>query len=73
MTGRYNEVHLAGVSVAGVCTHHFFTLGVDFRSCSDCWINILARKNWIKIEQVMRQYLIIGVVLIALFVLGLLF
>ena len=26
MTGRYNEVHLAGVSIVGVCTHHFLSV-----------------------------------------------
>ena len=49
MTGRYNEVHLAGVSIGGSLYAPFFTLltgliQVLFRLLD----NILARRNWIK-------------------------
>ena len=39
MTGRYNEVHLAGVSIGGSLYAPFFLSvdGADFGTCSDCW------------------------------------
>ena len=49
MTGRYNEVHLAGVSIGGSLYAPFFTLLTGL--ISDLFRlldNILVRKNWIK-------------------------
>ena len=75
MTGRYNEVHLAGVSIGGSLYAPFFSLLTGTISGLVPIVGqYFGQKKMDKIEQVMRQYLIIGVVLaIGLFVFGLLF
>ena len=75
MTGRYNEVHLAGVSIGGSLYAPFFSLLTGTISGLVPIVGqYFGQKKMDKIEQEMRQYLIIGVVLaIGLFVFGLLF
>ena len=75
MTGRYNEVHLAGVSIGGSLYAPFFSLLTGLISGLVPIVGqYFGQKKLDKIEQVMRQYLIIGVVLaIGLFVFGVLF
>ena len=64
MTGRYNEVHLAGVSIGGSLYSPFFTMLTGIVSGLVPIVGqYLGQKKKEKITEVMRQYLLIGVFL----------
>ena len=64
MTGRYNEVHLAGVSIGGSLYSPFFTMLTGIVSGLVPIVGqYLGQKKKEKIIEVMRQYLLIGIFL----------
>ena len=75
MTGRYNEVHLAGVSIGGSLYSPFFTMLTGIISGLVPIVGqYLGQKKKEKITEVMRQYLLIGVFLaFLLFLFGFIF
>ena len=75
MTGRYNEVHLAGVSIGGSLYSPFFTMLTGIISGLVPIVGqYLGKKKKEKITEVMRQYLLIGVFLaFLLFLFGFIF
>lgn len=70
MTGRYNEVHLAGVSIGGSLYSPFFTMLTGIVSGLVPIVgHYLGQKKKEKIIEVMRQYLLIGIFLAFLLIL----
>lgn len=75
MTGRYNEIHLAGVSIGGSLYSPFFTLVTGIISGLVPIVGqYLGEKKHHKIVEITRQYLWIGIGLaVSLFLLGFIF
>ena len=62
MTGRYNEIHLAGVSIGGSLYSPFFTLVTGIVSGLVPIVGqYLGEKKHHKIVELTRQYLWIGI------------
>lgn len=70
MTGQYDEIHLAGVSIAGSLYNPFFTLlnGI-VAALVPIVAQFLGKNDKVSIQRVVRQYLYIGV-LLAIILLG---
>lgn len=69
MTGRYNEVHLAGVSVAGNIWTPFFTFGTGALSAIVPIVaQLYGKKKFEDISSAVRQFMYLSLVMSALFI-----